>query len=102
MLYQTLGNLSAIAGFLQQILPSLTRSAHTGGQQLELYDSEGGNPAQQLKSTPPSNGGLFTRHKAERHTLVQLQLRTPQANIDILDRLTANHAMPSRSTHLTP
>ena len=51
VLYQALGNLSAIAGFLQQILPSLARSARTGGQQLELYDSEGGNPAQHLAST---------------------------------------------------
>ena len=51
VLYEALGNLSAIAGFLQQILPSLARSARTGGQQLELYDSEGGNPAQQLEST---------------------------------------------------
>ena len=51
MLYQALGNLSAIAGMLQQILPSLARSARTGGQQLELYDSEGGNPAQHLAST---------------------------------------------------
>ena len=46
--------------------------------------------------TPPASGGLFTRHKTERHTLVQLQLRTPQANVDILDRIAADHAI-SRS-----
>ena len=50
VLYEALGNLSAIAGFLQQILPSLARSARTGGQQLELYDSEGGNPAVRLRT----------------------------------------------------
>lgn len=46
--------------------------------------------------TQPASSGLFTRHKTERHTLVQLQLRTPQANVDILDRIAADHAI-SRS-----
>ncbi len=46
--------------------------------------------------TPPASSGLFTRHKTERHTLIQLQLRTPQANVDILDRIAADHAI-SRS-----
>lgn len=45
----------------------------------------------------PPSGGLFARHKTKRQDLVQLQLRTPQANVDVLDAITADHAFPSRS-----
>lgn len=40
-LYQALGNLSGIAGFLQEALPNLARF---GAGERELYDSEGGRP----------------------------------------------------------
>lgn len=50
-LYQALGNLSSITGMLHEILPSLARAARTGGTELELDDSEGGNPAQHLAAT---------------------------------------------------
>lgn len=50
-LYQALGNLSGIAGFLQEALPSLARAARTGAAELELYDSEGGDPSEHLAIT---------------------------------------------------
>ena len=50
VLYQALGNLNGIAGMLQEILPSLARAARTGGAELELYDSEGGDSAQHLSA----------------------------------------------------
>ena len=48
VLYQALGNLRATTGALTEILPSLARATRTGAADLELYDSDGNDPQQQL------------------------------------------------------
>ena len=48
VLYQALGNLRAATGALTEVLPSLARAARTGAEGLELYDTDGNDPQQQL------------------------------------------------------
>ena len=76
VLYQALGNLRAATGALTEILPSLTRSARTGAGQLDLQDSDGGDPNQQLSDS------LTTLEDANRaaHNLLAL-LDTAQAKV---------------------
>lgn len=76
VLYQALGNLRAATGALTEILPSLTRSAQAGAGQLDLQDSDGGDPHQQLAS------GLSTLEDATRmaHELLIL-LDTAQGKL---------------------
>ena len=51
VLYQALGNLRAATGALTEILPSLARATRTSAEDLELYDSDGNDPQQQLTLT---------------------------------------------------
>ena len=76
VLYQALGNLRAATGALTEILPSLTRSARTGAGQLDLQDSDGGDPNQQLSDS------LTTLEDANRaaHNLLAL-LDTAQGKV---------------------
>lgn len=48
VLYQALGNVRAAIGALTEALPSLARAARAGAEQLDLYDSDGHDPQQQL------------------------------------------------------
>ncbi len=48
VLYQALGNLRAAIGALTEILPSLARATRSGAEGLELYDTDGNDPGQQL------------------------------------------------------
>lgn len=76
VLYQALGNLRAAAGALTEILPSITRAARAGAEQLTLQDSDGGNPHQQLADS------LTTLDDATRtaHNLLNL-LDTAQGKV---------------------
>lgn len=51
LLYKALGNLRAATGALTEVLPSLASGARTGAEQLELYDSDGRDPHEQLTAT---------------------------------------------------
>jgi len=76
VLYQALGNLRAAIGALTEILPSLTRSARTAADGLDLQDSEGGDPQQQFDMS------LATLEEAARSAQTLLaQLNTAQSQI---------------------
>ena len=76
VLYQALGNLRAATGALTEVLPSLARATRTGASDLELYDTDGNDPQQQL------TGALHSLEDATRtaHQLLN-QLDAAQAQI---------------------
>ena len=76
VLYQALGNLRAAMGALTEVLPSLARAGRTGAEDLELYDSDGNDPQQQLTLTL---NGLEDATRVAHQLLTQLD--TAQAQI---------------------
>lgn len=76
LLYKALGNLRATTGALTELLASLARAARTGAKHLELYDSDGKDPHEQLTAA------LHTLEDATRtaHQLLA-QLDTAQGQV---------------------
>lgn len=69
VLYQALGNLRAATGALTEVLPSLARATRTGASDLELYDTDGNDPQQQLAGalhSPPTTQPTRRRPSADR------------------------------------